>query len=205
MSSDIEFEDNNNLIKHPGGRPPNPVWEHFEKKPISTSGHFSAKCNYCGVFMARGRPNELQIHLSKDCRKCSNEIQLKYLQMIVDAEENQDQVVNTNKRHKTNQSQQTTLDDHWDDTTEIPDYRQKIIDKTWLKAFICCGIPFSIIENPFFVDAIKSLRSSYNPPSRNHLSGNLLNKEVIKINSKITNILKNENDFDFTLGKLKVF
>ena len=37
MSSNIEFEDNshlniesedNNRPKHPGGRPPNPVWEH---------------------------------------------------------------------------------------------------------------------------------------------------------------------------------
>jgi len=48
------------------------------------------------------------------------------------------------------------------------------------------------------VDAIKSLRSSYNPPSRNHLSGNLLNREVIKINSKVNNILKNLENL--TLG-----
>ena len=67
-----------------------------------------------------------------------------------------------------------------------------------MKFFACCDIPFHIIENPFFVDAIKSLRSSYNPPSRNHLSGNLLNREVIKINSKVNNILKNLENL--TLG-----
>ena len=92
MSSNTEFEDNshpdiesedNNRPRHPGGRPPNPVWEHFERKPISSSGHFSATCNYCNTFMSRGRPNELQVHLSKDCRKCPSDVQLKYLTMIV--------------------------------------------------------------------------------------------------------------------------
>ena len=204
MSLDIEFEnENDNQVNrhHPGGRPPNPVWEHFEKKAISTAGHFSAKCNYCGVFMARGRPNELQIHLSKNCHKCPNEIQLKYLRMIVDTEDQDAETAeSSNKRRKT--AEQTTLDDHWDDATEIPKYRQKIIDQAWLKAFVSCGIPFSIIENPFFIDAVKSLRSSYNPPSRNRLSGNLLNREVIKIDSKINNALKNFNNL--TLG-MKIF
>ena len=97
--------------KHPGGRPADPVWEHFEKKPISTSGHFSAKCNYCSIFMSRGRPNELQVHLAKDCKKCPNDIQLKYLTIIVNAEENQEPS-DINKRRRIEQNQQTTLDDH---------------------------------------------------------------------------------------------
>ena len=52
--SDVE---DNNHSKHHGGRPADPVWDHFEKKPISTVGHFSAKCNYCNTYMSRGRPN----------------------------------------------------------------------------------------------------------------------------------------------------
>jgi hypothetical protein len=149
--------------------------------------------------MSRGRPNQLQIHLAKDCNKCPNEIQLKYLTIIVNVEENQDaESSDINKKRKINENQQTTLNDHWDNTAEIPKYRQKIIDQAWLKAFVSCGIPFSVIENPFFVDVIKSLRSSYNPPSHNHLSGNLLNREVIKINSKVNNILKNLENL--TLG-----
>ena len=124
--------------------------------------------------------------------------------MIVNAEENQDAESSeaSNKKRKVEQNQQTTLNDHWDDITEIPKYRQKIIDQAWLKAFISCGIPFSAIENPFFIDAIKSLRSSYNPPSRNHLSGNLLNREVIKVNSKVNNVLNNIDNL--TLG-MKIF
>ena len=182
--------------KHPGGRPSDPVWEYFEKTPLASSGHFSAKCNYCKTFTIRGRPNELRIHLAKNCKKCPDEIRLKYLTIILadNNEENQ----NAESFNKRCRVEQTTLDDHWDDDTEIPKYRQKIIDRTWLKAFISCGIPFSVIENPFFIDAIKSFRSLYNPPSRNILSGNLLDYEVIKIDSKVNNILKNMDNL--TLG-----
>ncbi|CAB4385074.1 unnamed protein product [Rhizophagus irregularis] len=59
-----------------------------------------------------------------------------YLTIIVNAEENQNvepsHSSDVNKRRKI---EQTTLNDHWDDTTEIPNYRQKIIDQAWLKAF----------------------------------------------------------------------
>ena len=186
-------------IRHPGGRPADPVWQHFEKSPLATSaGHFSAKCLYCNKFMTRGRPVELRIHLAKNCQKCNDEIRFKYLTMIV-ADSNEDDLAEKrNESNKRSRIEQTTLDDHWDDNAEIPEFRKKVIDRAWLKAFVSCGIPFSIIENPFFIDAIKTLRSSYNPPSRNYLSGNLLDHEVIKINNKVNNIFKNLDNF--TLG-----
>jgi hypothetical protein len=73
----------------------------LKKNAISTSGHFSAKCNYCTTFMLRGRPHELQVHLAKDCKKCPNNIQLKYLTKIVNAEENQNvEQSDVNKKRK---------------------------------------------------------------------------------------------------------
>jgi hypothetical protein len=93
---------------------------------------------------------------------------------------------------------QTTLDDYWDDEIEIPNSRKRRIDQVWVKAFVSCGIPFSAIKNPFFVDAIKFLRSVYNPPSCKNLSETLLNYEVIKINSKVNNVLKDADNL--TLG-----
>ncbi|CAB4484273.1 unnamed protein product [Rhizophagus irregularis] len=37
--------ENNDTIhpKHAGGRPPNPVWEYFEKEPLPSAGYFSVK------------------------------------------------------------------------------------------------------------------------------------------------------------------
>lgn len=194
MSQDIS--DNETQPKHPGGRPIDPVWEYFERSSLPSAGHFSAKCKFCGFFAARGRPSGLQIHLAKDCRQCPDDIKLKYTEVIVG--NNKDQNTELSKGNKRCRTEQTTLDDHWDNGAEIPRPRQKLINQAWAKAFISCGIPFSVIENPFFVDAIKSLRSSYDPPSRETLSGNLLNHEVIRINSKVKNILSNENNL--TLG-----
>ena len=40
-----------------------------------------------------------------------------------------------------------------------------------VKAFVICGILWHIIENPFFIEFLKTLKSSYLPPSREVLSG----------------------------------
>ncbi|RGB21919.1 hypothetical protein C1646_777003 [Rhizophagus diaphanus] len=63
-----------------------------------------------------------------------------------------------------------------------------------------CEIPFSVIKNSFFVDIIKSLQSVYNPLPYNYLSKTLLNYKVIKINSKVNNVLKNADNL--TLARL---
>ncbi|GET59323.1 ribonuclease H-like domain-containing protein [Rhizophagus irregularis DAOM 181602=DAOM 197198] len=60
----IEPEQN---VKSKGGHPQSSVWEHFIKAPLSTAGHFAAECLYCEKKWVRGRPQELQVHLAKDC------------------------------------------------------------------------------------------------------------------------------------------
>jgi len=57
------------------------------------------------------------------------------------------------------------------------------------------NIPFSVIENPYFVDLIKTLQSGYDPPSRQVLSGTLLQAEMARVNVRITNELNNESNF----------
>uniref|UniRef100_U9TDT5 DUF659 domain-containing protein n=1 Tax=Rhizophagus irregularis (strain DAOM 181602 / DAOM 197198 / MUCL 43194) TaxID=747089 RepID=U9TDT5_RHIID len=110
--------ENNDTIhpKHAGGRPPNPVWEYFEKEPLPSAGYFS------------------------------------------------------------------------DDKSKITKSRKKRINQAWVKAFVGCGIPFSAIENPFFIDAIKSFWPAYNPPSCNHLSRILLNYKVLMDSQVLKNL-----------------
>jgi len=45
-----------------------------------------------------------------------------------------------------------------------------------------CNIPFCVIENPYFVDLIKTLQPGYDLPSRQVLSGTLLQAEAARIN-----------------------
>ncbi|CAG8806170.1 19221_t:CDS:2, partial [Dentiscutata erythropus] len=58
---------------------------HFATTPLKSSGHFSAVCKYCNTRFSHGRPNELEVHLAKECEgeSIDNEIRSKYLKIAV--------------------------------------------------------------------------------------------------------------------------
>ncbi|CAB5193431.1 unnamed protein product [Rhizophagus irregularis] len=64
-----------------------------------------------------------------------------------------------------------------------------------------CNIPFSIIENPWFIDLIKTLQPGYDLPPRQVLSGTLLESETSHINIRIMNELSADNNF--TIDEVK--
>ncbi|CAG8790860.1 17298_t:CDS:2, partial [Racocetra fulgida] len=57
--------------------------------------------------------------------------------------------------------------------------------------------------NPWFIDILKSLRSSYVPPTREYLSNTLLNEEVIKINWETEKYLKTADNLTLAGSYLK--
>jgi hypothetical protein len=61
-----------------------------------------------------------------------------------------------------------------------------------VKFFVCCGIPFATVENPFFLDFVKSLCPAYKSPGRNYLSTTLINSELAKVQINIEDDLVNE-------------
>jgi hypothetical protein len=84
------------------------------------------------------------------------------------------------------------------ESTKLTPERENAINLSILKAFIMCNIPFHIIGNPYFIDALRELRPAYSPPSRHILSGRILHSQIAKVNSKLQSIFeKNEN---LTLG-----
>ncbi|CAB5209658.1 unnamed protein product [Rhizophagus irregularis] len=68
-------------------------------------------------------------------------------------------------------------------------------------AFIMCGIPFHVINNPFFINALKILNPNYIAPSRKTLSGRLLDNEVAKVNNKIDEVLEFTNNLTIGLDE----
>src|SRR5438270_1632169 len=72
------------------------------------------------------------------------------------------------------------------------------INKALVHFFVCCGIPFSIVDSPFFQDFVKSLCFEYNPPKRTTLSTTLLNAEAANITLKIEEELHQSKNL--TLG-----
>ena len=69
--------------KKKGGRPQSEVWRHYEKKPLKSAGHFSAKCNYCRTYWPRGHPNELEDHLANNCREVPELVHFFYLGVVL--------------------------------------------------------------------------------------------------------------------------
>jgi hypothetical protein len=55
------------------------------------------------------------------------------------------------------------------------------------------------VEHPFFIDFVKELNAGYDPPTREHLSSRLLERELCNVNNNIEKDL--ENQFNLTLGK----
>jgi hypothetical protein len=87
----------------------------------------------------------------------------------------------------------------WFESTNINSQKKASITRALVHAFICCGIPFSIIENPFFIEFLHEMRPGYEPLISELLSGRLLNQETARINDKIKEIIKNSENL--TLGK----
>src|SRR5256885_6269377 len=46
---------------------------------------------------------------------------------------------------------------------------------------MCCGIPFSIVSNPFFIDFVKSLCPAYELPNRVIFAGSWVNQELATV------------------------
>ena len=66
--------------------------------------------------------------------------------------------------------------------------------------FVCCGIPFSTVDHPYFVDFVKSLCFGYNPSKRTALLTTILHKEISAVLTKIKQELKYEENL--TLGNI---
>jgi hypothetical protein len=186
------------------GRPQSEVWKHYEKKPLKSAGHFSAKCNYCKKFWARGHPNELESHLANNCRESPEFVRSFYLDFVAsqDFGEEEDTAVllSENKKKRKVQAEQREITD-WFDHDDISPQKAASITCALVRAFTSCGISFSIIENPFFIEFLYKMRPGYVPPSHELLSGRLLDQETARINKKINKVI--EASENLTLGNSK--
>jgi hypothetical protein len=149
-----------------------------------------------------GSVNKLQIHLARECKHVDEEVKMKYMRILAEKDGLDDSLEIEVFQANTNQGTKGRLTNFWDKNEELPAERIALIDRSILKAFVVCGLPFHIIENPYFINMIKNLRSNYNPPTREILSTKLLPEETIRVELKIKNSLEQSNNL--TLGIVKI-
>ncbi|CAG8769736.1 471_t:CDS:1, partial [Racocetra fulgida] len=75
------------------------------------------------------------------------------------------------KKARTKEPQE--LNNWIENFSNLPE-KKKECDRALLKFFVCCGIPFSIVEHPFFLEFVKYLNQAYESPKQTYLSTTLL-------------------------------
>lgn len=192
------------------GRPIAGVWTFFDRG-IPKGGHSWAKCKACKKKWARGKPIDLESHLALNCDKVDKTIR-EFYSKIVANRTGSSQAVTANIVPGTNIESniqipkkrkkavgQTSLSDFYESTT-LTTERLDAINTSLIRAFIVCNLPFHLIMNPYFIDLLQQLRPAYKPPSRQVLSGRLLDSQVVKVNQKLYQLF--ENNKNLTLGNI---
>jgi hypothetical protein len=103
---------------------------------------------------------------------------------------------NSNKRKFENN--QTTLEKFYENS-ELSKEKKEDIDIALVKAFVCCGLPWHLVENPFFIELFTQLRSNYKLPNRKTLADAMLTQEILRVSVKLYKLLDEEKNL--TLGK----
>jgi len=191
ISEEIDVE----RVKHAGGRPKNVVWNYFEHKAQKHAGHYDAKCNFCNRYWKVGCVKKLQVHLARECEEISAVLKNKYMHIVAKRDGLLDDNMEIEATNVTNASEK-------DKNNELSTEQIAFMNRSILKAFVMCEIPFRVIENPYFINLFKNLQSNYNLPSRDRLSTNLLSEECVRVEIKINGVL--EVSKNLTLG-MKLF
>jgi hypothetical protein len=175
-----------------GGRPLKPIWKFYNRgKQLDNSGHYEASCKACEKLFSPGKPSLMEKHIISECIYVFKEVKEAVIYII----ESREKILSISRTKHS--SEQISLDEFLE-STAIPNKCIESINRALIKAFVCCGISWRIIEHPFFVEFLKQLRPAYTPPSRKFMVENLLINEIIRIDTDLYKLLKDTKNL--TLG-----
>ncbi|CAG8609729.1 6546_t:CDS:2 [Dentiscutata erythropus] len=156
------------------------AWKEFNKYPPNTpKGHPVAECIHCDQKLS-GQAQRLRSHLNS-CQKYQNFLNLN---------QNEPTISNSLPVTVIQKNPNLPVDPYL--SRQLNPIEQKTIDKKIARAFYACGIPHVLIENNFFIAALKSLHPTYNPPSHWLLGNNLLSDEYKEIKDHVQKIYSKE-------------
>jgi len=149
------------LVTIKSGRKVDRVWDFFIKSSERSYGHYSANCMYCSYHRKKAYVHELQAHLANNCTKCPGEIRDYYLNLLSENDneassrsrmslDSNSTITTINKRKRVGNDNQRGIENYFD-SIELPESKIQIINKALVRAFVCSGISFSVVDNPFFL------------------------------------------------------
>ena len=137
----------------------------------------------------------MERHILVDCKKVDSEIK-EAVRYIIEACEKSSE--NTTGKKRAVNKDQKSLEEFFE-TRVLFQERKANIETSLIKLFVCCELSWHLIKYPFFVEFVKQLNSSYDPPNRKTLASTLLDNEILRVHIKIYRILEKQNNL--TLGK----
>jgi hypothetical protein len=143
------------VVKCGGGRPKNIVWNYFKHNALKHPGHYDVKCKFCGTYWKNGIVKKLQVHLESKCENVDVEVKNKFMHYVA----TRDGIVNENQMEIESDGE----------NEELFEERVALIDRSILKTFVMCAVPFRIIENPYFINALKTCNQITTPHHGNIL------------------------------------
>ncbi|CAG8784847.1 534_t:CDS:2, partial [Dentiscutata erythropus] len=158
----------------------------------TSKSNTSNRINSGGCILAPARDEwlKLEAHFALQCPYVEDHIQQSYLLRVASHNNEEESPENLTKSKKPRLDKQNNLSRFFLlKSKDLSEERINSINILLLKAFIVCGISFSIVENPFFIDLLQNLCSSYQPLLREVLAGCLLDQEYVKV------IVKHETIF----------
>jgi hypothetical protein len=116
------------------GKKKDKVWDYFKVINIPNNPHKGATCKFCSQSWKRGKPSDIKAHLALKCPRVTNNVRMEYLHAVSN-EDISEQLIQEQSNNKSNNK-------------NVIDIAKA--DKTLIRFFVCCGIPFSIVDSPFF-------------------------------------------------------
>jgi hypothetical protein len=176
--SDSDSESINESI----GRQFTGIWKQFSLGEEVSRGIYKGKCIHCDKEFNRAKPTKTRAHIAHNCPKCPESIKRYYNYLIAnnlfDDPKVEDYTIPI-EAHSEIKSFKTTSKKKNFKSAKLTEFHKIEIDEALIAAFISCGLPFNIIENPFFINLLKVLCSEYDLPSREVLAGMKFNKLYI--------------------------
>src|SRR6266498_5755740 len=169
------------------------IWDYFQEDE-RIQGYCTSECNFCSWKQAVRQPKEMIAHIAFTCPKAPHNIKTIFLEKVKKNGKLGYKDNNKNAKLDSNQPKITRMFE----SIKIEQNKVEMANRAIVRFFACCGIPFHVVENPFFVDLLRILCLGYYPSSRNTLSGNMLNAEISHITTEI-NLKINEEKY-LTLG-----
>src|SRR6266542_2569931 len=120
-------------------------------------------------------------HIALTCPKASHNIKTIFLEKVKKNGKLGYENNNKNAKLDSNQPKITGMFE----STRIEQNKVEMANRAIVRFFACCGIPFHVVENPFFVELLIILYTRYYSHSRNTISGNMLNAKISHITTEI--------------------